>query len=151
MVALAFAGSFACRKPEPPPAAAAPKPAAPVIPVIGTASFRAPLPGSAARSPLVVEGSAPGGWYFEASFPVRLEDAAGRVLAEAPAQAEGEWMTPGEVPFHAVLEFAQPAPGLGRLVARRVSMEDGRELERVEQPVRFTARDQALADPTGRP
>jgi len=55
--------------------------------------------------PLVITGRAVGPWYFEASFPVKLLDSAGNVLAEGPAQAQGDWMTVDFVPFKATLNF----------------------------------------------
>jgi hypothetical protein len=64
-----------------------------------------PLPNEQVTSPLVVSGKARGGWFFEASFPVQLLDAQGKVLAFVPAQAEGEWMTEDFVPFSATLSF----------------------------------------------
>src|SRR4051812_32842409 len=38
----------------------------------------APKPNDLVKSPLTVTGKARGTWYFEASFPVRLEDANGK-------------------------------------------------------------------------
>lgn len=55
--------------------------------------------------PLVVTGRARGGWYFEASFPVKLLDSNGNVLAEGPAQAQSDWMTPDFVPFVITMNF----------------------------------------------
>jgi hypothetical protein len=46
------------------------------------------------------------GWYFEASFPVELLDKDGNVLAQAPAQAQGDWMTSEFVDFKADLVVA---------------------------------------------
>ena len=80
-----------------------------------------PREGETVTSPLVVTGEARGGWYFEASFPVRLEDASGQVLAEVPAQAQGEWMTADYVPFVAELAFAVPRLTPGRLVLRKAN------------------------------
>jgi hypothetical protein len=65
-----------------------------------------PREGATVMSPFTVSSEARGGWYSEGSFPVRLEDASGRVLAEVPAQAQGEWMTADTVPFLAELTFA---------------------------------------------
>jgi len=59
-------------------------------------------------SPLVVKGKARGPWFFEASFPVILTDWDGRIIAQAPAQAQSEWMTEDFVPFTATLEFEKP-------------------------------------------
>lgn len=56
-------------------------------------------------SPLVVRGKARGPWFFEASFPVTLTDWDGRIIAQTPAQAKGDWMTTDFVEFEAVLTF----------------------------------------------
>ncbi|MBI4433666.1 hypothetical protein HY632_02755 [Candidatus Uhrbacteria bacterium] len=63
----------------------------------------APRPHAVVRGPIVVSGRARGPWYFEASFPVRLVDASGGVLATGIAQAQGEWMTEQFVPFRVEL------------------------------------------------
>jgi len=67
-------------------------------------SITTPTPGQVVSSPFLVEGVTPEGWrYFEAIFSAQLIDGSGRVLAEAPAQAQTDWMTPGPIPF--VAEF----------------------------------------------
>jgi hypothetical protein len=65
----------------------------------------APLPGATVRSPLTVRGKARGTWFFEASFPLILTDWDGRIIAQVPAQAKGDWMTTDWVPFEATLTF----------------------------------------------
>ncbi|TSC79968.1 MAG: hypothetical protein G01um101425_445 [Candidatus Peregrinibacteria bacterium Gr01-1014_25] len=65
----------------------------------------APTANAPVSSPLTVTGEARGTWYFEASFPVKLLDAEGQIIASAPAQAQGEWMTEEFVPFSATLTF----------------------------------------------
>lgn len=81
--------------------------------------LKSPAPGASVASPLVVEGDARGGWYFEASFPVELRNAAGEKIAEAPAQAKGEWMTENFVPFSVTLTYpAQAAGTAGKLILR---------------------------------
>lgn len=67
-----------------------------------------PMPNASVSvsQPLVVTGRARGGWYFEASFPVKLLDSNGNVLVEHYAEAQGDWMTPDFVPFVATLTFA---------------------------------------------
>ena len=67
-------------------------------------------------SPITITGEARGTWYFEASFPVRIEDANGKVLAQGPAQAQGEWMTDNFVPFSITLNFLKPESGSGFIV-----------------------------------
>ena len=78
-----------------------------------------PRAGATVTSPLKVTGEARGSWYFEASFPVRLVDSQGRVLDEAPATAQGEWMTEKFVPFGAVLTFQPPTGTSGRLILEK--------------------------------
>lgn len=66
-------------------------------------------PGDTARSPLKITGEARGNWYFEASFPVSLVNWDGLIIAQGPAQAQGEWMTEEFVPFEITLEFENPS------------------------------------------
>lgn len=76
----------------------------------------APLANSAIQSPVTITGQARGNWYFEASFPVTLQDDRGNVLAQEPAQAQGEWMTEDFVPFSITLTFSKPSTKTGRLI-----------------------------------
>ena len=64
-----------------------------------------PLPGDKIKSPLVIEGSARGNWFFEGSFPVVLTNWDGLIIAQGQAKAEGEWMTEDYVKFKAELSF----------------------------------------------
>ncbi len=58
-----------------------------------------PKSGDVVESPILINGQARGYWFFEASFPVELVDSGGRVIAQAPARAKGDWMTENFVPF----------------------------------------------------
>lgn len=78
--------------------------------------LRTPLPNAILQSPLTLEGRARGPWFFEASFPVYLIDAAGDTIAVVPVQAEGEWMTQAFVPFKGTLTFTPPASQTGTLI-----------------------------------
>ena len=80
----------------------------------------APLPGATVSSPLQVTGTARGPWFFEASFPVILKGPGGVILATVPAQAQGDWMTTGWVPFAATLTFPpQPSGTTGTLILQK--------------------------------
>lgn len=68
-----------------------------------------PRPDETVKAPLVVMGQAKGSWFFEASLPVRLEDANGQVIASVPGEAQSDWMTTGTVPFVAKLDFSLSA------------------------------------------
>ena len=88
-------------------------------------------------SPLEVRGKARGMWFFEASFPVILQDDAGKTLAVIPAQAEGDWMTENFVPFKATLSFDTQAK-MGKLILKKDNPSGLPEHEdQVEIPVRF--------------
>lgn len=71
------------------------------------------------KSPLTVSGEARGTWFFEASFPIKLLDKNGQVIATAIAQADGDWMTEEFVPFDAQIEFDQPVGELGVIVFQK--------------------------------
>lgn len=81
--------------------------------------INSPRPHATIKSPALITGEAVGGWYFESSFPVKLFDAEGNLLAEGPAQAQGDWMTPEFVEFEATLSFASPTSKTGVLVLQK--------------------------------
>lgn len=78
-----------------------------------------PQPNATVTSPLSVSGEAPGTWFFEASFPVRLLDGNGQEIAVMPAQAQSDWMTTDYVPFLATLTFTTPSTSTGTLVLEK--------------------------------
>lgn len=96
-LALALAAG-ACTPPAPPPNEHAPEQSAVVI--------NSPAATARVTSPLHVEGTAPGDWFFEAQFPAQLRGEDGQVIAEAPAHAQSDWMTEAPVPFAADLQFS---------------------------------------------
>lgn len=57
------------------------------------------------ESPLTVRGQAPGSWFFEGTFPVRVEDANGAVLGRGNVTADADWMQTGLVSFHGTVTF----------------------------------------------
>lgn len=102
--------------PETPPPTSTPTPTGEFtseggIPIVLDEWTEAPI-----SSPLTVSGEVPGSWSFEASFPVRLTDADGTVLAEAVAQIEGDWMTEEMVPFSVTVTFDAPPGRHGFLI-----------------------------------
>jgi hypothetical protein len=64
-----------------------------------------------ATSPMSVSGAAKGTWFFEASMPIFLTDAKGKVLASSHVTAQSDWMTEGMVPFLGKLTFARQPTG----------------------------------------
>ncbi len=90
------------------------------------------------RSPLLIVGEARL-WYFEATFPIRLLNEAGREIAVGYASADGDWMTEDWVPFTAELSFSPQPPGSrGMLVLEKDNPSGLPENDdRVEIPIRF--------------
>lgn len=78
-----------------------------------------PQPNQLVESPLMIEGEARGTWFFEATFPVKLLDANGDVMATYFAQAQGEWMTEDFVLFKAQLIFEKPVTDTGVLILEK--------------------------------
>jgi hypothetical protein len=76
-------------------------------------------PNQVITSPLTITGEARGYWYFEASFPVELQDDKGTVLAQLPAQAQGEWMTEEFVPFSVTIPFNPGTAQKGTLILKK--------------------------------
>jgi hypothetical protein len=70
-------------------------------------------------SPLTVSGVAKGPWFFEASFPVILTDWDGRIIAQVPVQAQGEWMTTDYVRFSGEIKFTKPENPTNQDYAKR--------------------------------
>lgn len=75
--------------------------------VIGSklAVITEPQSSSFISSPLVVKGEAPGAWFFEASFPVKLLDGDGNIIVTEPAIAQSDPLTENFVPYKTLLEF----------------------------------------------
>ena len=78
--------------------------------------IESPIANEEISSPVSIKGRARGFWFFEASFPVKLYDENGNLIAVAVAQAKDEWMTENFVPFEAELNFVASAKQKGTLV-----------------------------------
>jgi hypothetical protein len=132
---LCACGGASQPAPQEPPQ---PAQAAPVSPKSDLIRVQNPQPGALVASPLRVAGEARGTWYFEASFPVTLLDAQGRVLVKTHAQAKGEWMTESFVPFESELSFAPPTTATGTLVLEKDNASGLPEhADELRLPVRF--------------
>ncbi len=66
-------------------------------------------------SPLEISGKAKGGWFFEATFPVKLLDENGNILASGTVRAQGDWQTADYVNFSGSLSFKTPTSTRGSL------------------------------------
>ncbi|OHA92012.1 MAG: hypothetical protein A2944_01785 [Candidatus Zambryskibacteria bacterium RIFCSPLOWO2_01_FULL_52_12] len=89
-------------------------------------------------SPITVTGEARGNWYFEASFPIKVIDADGKILGQHYAQAQGDWMTTDFVPFTSTITFSPGTASTGFIVLEKDNPSGLAEnAAEVRIPVRF--------------
>jgi len=97
-----------------------------------------PTAGARVTSPLRVEGTAPGDWFFEAQFPAELRGANGELIAEAPARAQSDWMTEAPVPYAAELQFSVTQETQAMLVLQEDMPADNANPRQISIPVVLT-------------
>jgi hypothetical protein len=86
-------------------------------PVVTDIQVSQPAANATISSPLAISGQAVGGWYFEASFPIKLYNSSNVLIGQTTAQAQSDWMTTNLVPFTASLTFSPQTTGsVGTLV-----------------------------------
>lgn len=78
-----------------------------------------PRPNDLIQSPLKITGEARGFWFFEASFPIVLNDENGEKIGFGIAKTLSDWMTEDFVPFEAEIEFQKPATKKGNLILEK--------------------------------
>ncbi len=89
----------------------------PTMSADGHLGVTAPQPGALVSSPITVIGTVTGGgWFFEASFPVKVLDAGGTVLGTGIAQAQADWTSTSSVPFTAIVQFSTPHGATGTVM-----------------------------------
>ncbi len=93
--------------------------------------------GDTVESPLQLNGEARN-WYFEASFPVKMYDANGKLLGSVPAQAQSDWTTGNFVPFKALLYFATSTTDSGVIILEKDNPSGlPANADQFEIPIRF--------------
>ncbi len=89
----------------------------PTVSADGHLGVTAPQPGALVTSPLTVTGTVTGGgWFFEASFPVKVLDGNGTIIGTGLAEAQADWMSTSSVPFTAIVQFSAPRYATGTVV-----------------------------------
>ncbi|MBT3292883.1 hypothetical protein HN512_04980 [Candidatus Peregrinibacteria bacterium] len=83
-----------------------------------------PRPNESVGQRISILGEAKGTWFFEASFPVHVEDDRGNIIKEHYAETQDEWMTEEFVPFKANFELNIPYVGSGTLVIKKANPSD---------------------------
>ena len=116
-------------------------PVTPVTPVQsgqGLITVAIPKANQIITSPITVSGEAKGNWFFEASAPVEIRDATGKLLGQGPVQAEGNWMTTDFVPFKGTITFTKSTTQTGTITFKNDNPSGLPENERsFSIPIRF--------------
>lgn len=60
---------------------------------------------------VAITGEAPGNWYFEASFPIKIITPEGEPIGVGYATAQSDWMTTDQVPFTASIDITMSYSG----------------------------------------
>lgn len=68
-------------------------------PLSARVTVTTPQPNAKVEKTFIVAGSAPGQWFFEGSFPMKVIDKNGNVILNSYAEAQGDWMTTNLVTF----------------------------------------------------
>lgn len=95
------------------------RPVAYVVTYKDLVKIQTPAPQSAVSSPIGLQGIARGSWFFEASFPISVVDAKGKVIGTGVGTADGNWMTPEFVPFTARIEFIKGYARTGNILLKK--------------------------------
>ena len=84
---------------EAPTATTTPPVATSTLPLSARVVVTSPKPNAEVGKTFVVSGNAPGNWFFEGSFPIKVVDSNNNFVGSGIAQAQGEWMTTEQVTF----------------------------------------------------
>lgn len=111
LLALVGFGAYAWRAPKQ-AAAPAPAPTATTSANESPAALHdrvvvdSPKSGESVQKKFTIAGKAPGNWFFEASFPIKVVDADNNPIGSGIASALSDWMTTADVPFKADISIA---------------------------------------------
>ena len=90
-------------------------------------------------SPIKISGEARGSWFFEANFPIEVQDEAGVVVGRGYGQTLADWMTDDFVPFIGTVNFSAPQTKPGVLILRKNNPSGQPENDaEYRVPIRFT-------------
>ena len=102
----------------------------------GDVSIQSPQPNVLVSSPLVIEGEAKRGWFYEGEIDIELVDANGEVVKRWFGKALiGGWIEAETTPFRAEVEFSSPSTSVGEIVLFKQTEVGDRTEYRL--PIRF--------------
>lgn len=89
---------------------------APAEPLSAKVVVTSPQPKTHVGHTFTIAGVAPGGWFFEAQFPIQVRDSADNVVGRATGSAQGDWETENLVTFTATMNIDATFHGSADLV-----------------------------------
>ncbi len=89
------------------------------LPLSARVIVTSPKANATVGNTFVVSGAAPGQWYFEASFPIKIVDKDNNFIGQGIAQAQGEWMTTDQVTFTSTITLTGNYSGPATVVLMR--------------------------------
>lgn len=75
-----------------------------------------PRKGDVISTPVKIQGSISGRWFFEGTLIGRIVDSDGNVLGQGPLIARGDWMTEENVNFEGIIPFSTSKSKEGHIV-----------------------------------
>ncbi|HPC57229.1 MAG TPA: Gmad2 immunoglobulin-like domain-containing protein [Caldisericia bacterium] len=69
--------------------------------------IESPEPYEKVQNPIHIKGKARGNFFFEATFPIRIEDENGNILTTGYVETKEDWMTDNFVSFETYLNFSK--------------------------------------------
>jgi len=69
--------------------------------------IESPEPYEKVQNPIHIKGKARGNFFFEAIFPIRIEDENGNVLTTGYVETKEDWMTDNFVSFETFFNFSK--------------------------------------------
>ncbi|MBI4118654.1 MAG: DUF192 domain-containing protein [Parcubacteria group bacterium] len=98
-----------------------------------------PKIGGIIKNPFIIKGQARGNWFFEASFPVKVMDANGKIIMASYAETQDNWMTTDFVPFEKEFYFdSEPQTPYGFLILEKDNPSGLAEhADQIKIPIRF--------------
>lgn len=80
-----------------------------------------PEPFQVVKSPISVSGQARGSWFFEADFPLRVENKEGELVTSTFVTTTEEWMTEEFVSFKKDIDYEHPSAGYSYLILEKAN------------------------------
>lgn len=100
--------------------------------------IQTPKIGEPITSPLTIKGQAPGNWFFEDSFPIKITDSTGNTLGSSTAKSIGDWMTSSLVDFTAIITFEETSDTQGFIMFSKDNPSDLPENDQsIKLPIKF--------------